>query len=44
MLIEYLVQPRASDIDTPEDSDASAVWVKEQVVDVSWAKVEDFIA
>lgn len=42
MLIEYLVQPRAGDIDTPGEGDLSAMWVKEPPPDVDWLKVEDF--
>ena len=42
MLIEYLVQPRAGDIDTPEEGDGSAIWVKEVPPGLVWVQVEDF--
>lgn len=43
MLIEYLAQPRAGDIDTPGEIDASNTWVVEAPApELVWTKVEDF--
>ena len=41
MLIEYLAQPRASDIDTPGEVGDSFVWVKENIPASSWTLDED---
>jgi hypothetical protein len=41
MLIEYLAQPRASDITSPGDISDSYVWTKEVVPAATWHLDED---
>lgn len=41
MLIEYLAQPRASDITNPGDIGDSYVWVKETIPTATWQLDED---
>ena len=41
MLIEYLTQPRAGDIDMPGEVGDSVVWVKEAIPPTAWQLDED---